>query len=207
MVFWFLPAIMAAAQGAQNANAARQNQRATNRAQRRFERLNTQFANEDQIQSYVAIAARRGQERKALFSSLDQVSLDASRRIGAASVAAGESGVHGNSSAALIRDFHIAQLKSEGNIMDTEKYMQEQYGRDVAAVRAQTASRILGGQQQRAQTPDYAGMFLQATAQYMANSQQLNAANRLPYGDLGRAQNPYVPAAGSGLTGPIIPQS
>lgn len=175
MVWWTLA--LAAAQGLSSASAQKKNADATNRAQRRFEKLNKLFAKEDELQGYVAIAARRSQERSVLAQSLDQVSLDAARRIGAVTTSAGESGVKGNTQAALVNDFVISQLKSEQAIMDTEKYAQEQYQRDVDAVRTQAASRILMGQQQRVPGPNYAQIFIDAATSYMQMQSQYNAAN------------------------------
>ena len=120
MVWWTL------AIGAIQAGQAKSNADATNRAQRAYERLNEKLARADYMQKIVAISARRLQERDALARSMEEVTLDATRRIGAASVSGGESGLHGNTHAALIRDFKMAQLKSQTSIMDTEKYMQEQ---------------------------------------------------------------------------------
>jgi hypothetical protein len=61
--------------------------------------------------------------------------------------------------------------------MDTEKYMQEQYDRDVQAVRVQRDSRILMGQQQRAPGPNYMQIFVDTATSYMQMQQTYNAAN------------------------------
>lgn len=175
-MFW-LPLLLSAGQGILSAQGQKANADAINRAQRRYEKLNFTFASEDLVQTYAALAARRSQDRKVLSDSLDQVTLDATRRIGAASVAGGESGVHGNSTEALINDFKITQLHSQQNIQDTERFAQEQYGRDVESARTQAMSRILTGQQTRAPQPDYMQIFLNATANYLDWSKGMKAAN------------------------------
>lgn len=174
---WWIPLLLAGGQAASSASSQKSNQKSMNAAQRRFEKLNFQFANEDLLQTYVALSARRAQDRQVLANSLEEVTLDATRRAGAARVSAGEAGVSGGSTAALINDFKRAQLKSEQGILDTEKYMQEQYGRDVQAARAQATSRIYGGQQQRAPGPNYTQIFLDGITQYMQMSAQMDAAN------------------------------
>ena len=175
MVWWTLA--LAAGQGLMQAQGQKKNAAAINRAQRQYERLNAQFANEDLMQSYVALSARRLQERDATVRSIEEVSLDATRRIGAASVSAGESGLSGNTQAALIRDFKATQIKSQTALMDTEKYMQEQYDRDVNAARTQRDSRILMGNQQRAPQPNYMQIFIDSATSYMQMQQSNNAAN------------------------------
>lgn len=181
MVWWTFA--LAAFQGLSQAQGQKKNADAINRAQRQFERLNRIFANEDYLQTTVAVTARRLQERGVLAHSLEAVTLDAKRRIGTVSVASGESGLKGNTQAALVRDFQIAQLKSEGAIMQTEQYMQEQYERDLKAARTQRDSRILTGKQQRAPGPNYMQIFVDTATSYMQMQQQYNAANKLPYGD------------------------
>lgn len=175
MVFW-VPLILAAGQYASNANSARSARSAANKAQRRFEKQNLQFTNEALAQDYAALGARRAQERSVLDNNLEELTLDASRRIGAVSVASGESGVSGNTSAALINDFRRNQLVSEMHIQETEKFSQEQYSREVEAARTQAHSRLLGGQQDRVPQPNYMQMFLDATASYMQMSQQYDVA-------------------------------
>lgn len=174
----WIPLILSAANGLNQAYTGKQNADAINRAQKRYEKLNFQFANEAKLQDFAAVAAARAQSRKTLFNSLNQVTLDATRRIGSVSVASGESGLHGNTSAALLNDFRRAQLRSEGNIMDTEKYMQEQYGRDVQAIRAQAESRIRGGEQQRVQGPDYMQIAMNSLVGFIQQKQVLDAANK-----------------------------
>lgn len=194
MVWWTLA--LAAGQGLSQAYGQKKNADAINRAQRLFERLNAQFANADLMQAYVAISARRLQERDVLARSLEDVTLDATRRIGAASVSAGESGVTGNTQAALIRDFKIVQLKSQTAIMDTEKYMQEQYERDVTAARLQRDSRILTGKQQRVPGPNYMQIFIDAATSYMQMQQQYDSANTYQGQKVTNQSVPQAPPGG-----------
>lgn len=175
MVWWTLA--LAAVQGLSQAGAQKANADAVNRAQRAYERLNRGLAKQDFIEQTVAISARRLQERSVLARSMEEVTLDATRRIGAASVSAGEAGISGNTQAALIRDFKMAHLKSRAAIQDTEKYMQEQYDRDVQAARAQMTSRIMLGKQQRAPQPNYMQIFVDSATSYMQMQAQNNASN------------------------------
>jgi hypothetical protein len=183
MVFWF-GLILSAAQAAGAASDAKSNVDAANRAQRQYEKLNLQFTNADLIAGYAAVSARRLQERSVITDSIEMVSADASRRIGAVSVSGGESGVHGKTSAALIDDFRRVQLTTEQNLLDTERYSQEQYGRDVEAMRSQAYARLLQGQQQRIPEPNYAGIFLNAAGNYMQMANSWNAANPVNNGDV-----------------------
>ncbi len=175
MVWWTLA--LAAAQGLSQAHGQKANAAAINRAQKQFERLNAKLANKAYTQDLVALAAGRLQQRDVLVRSIEEVSLDATRRIGAVSVAAGESGLTGNTQAALVRDFKVAQLKAQTAIMDTEKYMQEQYGRDVDAARANRDSRVLMAKQQRAPKPSYMQIAVDAATSYMQMEQTYRAAN------------------------------
>lgn len=197
MVWWTLA--LAAGQGILQASGQRQQANAINRAQRAYEKLNAKLAREDFVQAVVALSARRLQERGVLARSVEEVSLDATRRIGAASVSAGESGISGNTQAALIRDFKMAQLKSQSAIMDTEKYMQEQYDRDVKAAQSQAASRILLGKQQRVPDPNYLQIFVDSATSYMQMQSQYNAANTYQGQPV---TNASVPGGGGGGQSP-----
>ena len=176
MVWWTLA--LAAAQGLSQAQGQKANADAINRAQRQFEKLNAKLANKAYAQDLVAISAGRLQQRDQLVRSLEEVTLDATRRIGSVSVSAGESGLIGNTQAALVRDFKVAQLKAQTVIMDTEKYMQEQYGRDVDAARANRDSRILTAKQQRVPGPNYMQIAIDAATSYIQMQQTYDAANK-----------------------------
>lgn len=201
MVWWTLA--LAAGQGLLQAQGQRQQANAINRAQRAYEKLNAKLAREDFVQQTVAIAARRLQERSVLARSMEEVALDATRRIGAVSVSGAESGISGNTQAALVRDFKMAQLKSQSALMDTEKYMQEQYDRDVKAAQAQATSRILLGKQQRAPDPNYLQIFVDSATSYMQMQSQYNAANTYQGQRITNASVPQLPeqayTGGSGV--------
>jgi hypothetical protein len=195
--------VLAGAQYGLSSYQQAENFREASRAQERYEKLVIKFTNEDLIQSYAALASRRAQESKTISDSLEAVTLDATRRAGALSVAAGEAGVRGNTVAALLRDFHATQLRSEQALIDTEQYANEQFSRDAAAMRSQAQQQIFQSQQARPQAPNYLQNFLSATATYLNLQGRMNAANTDPYGNrVSNSSVPNRPPEASSYSGP-----
>lgn len=163
MVFW-LPIVLAAAQGANSALGKEQAYRQAKRDQRRFDRQNLAFTNADLIAGYAGLTMRREQQRREFAISLDQITRQTGQAAASASVGAAEAGVSGNTVDAVLNDFKRIQLENEQNILDTEKYAQDQYMLDVESLRAQAHSHLLQGQMAHIQPPNYMQEFIDFTS-------------------------------------------
>lgn len=166
MVFW-IPLIMAGAQMGSSIATQEKNAADQRKANKRFERLTLRFAGEDLVAGMAAEADRRVQESRVIMETLDQATIGARKRIGSARVAASEGGVRGNSVDAVLREFKANQLRTEQNLMDTERFAQTQFGREMAGLQSQFQERVLFSKQPNPQGPNYLQSFLDATAMYM----------------------------------------
>ena len=159
--------VLAGAQFISSSYTQRENQRQQIAANRKFERLNLRFAGEDLVNNWAALNQRRIQESNLIASSLEEVSRDAARRIGAVRTSAGEAGVKGKSVQVLLRDFHANQLRTEQNLIDTNRAAESQFELEQRGLLSKYRERVLMGQQPAVPGPNYLQNLLDTTAMYL----------------------------------------
>ena len=182
MVIW-ATAILSGAKAFQNIEAKKLAYENAKWEQKHHDKMNLQFANEDLIAGYAALAARRQQESRAIAFSLDQITRDVEKRISSFSVAAGEAGIKSTSgsAAAAINEFKRIQMANEQNLLDTDQFANEQFARESKALHSQTYSRLLQGMMPIPQRPNYMQEFVGfATAMLGSYQKELEFQDKYP---------------------------
>lgn len=145
----------------------KENQRRQQRANARFERLTKRFAGEDFVNNWAAVTAQQIQQSELIKASLDEVSKDAARRIGAVKASAGAAGVKGHSVEAVVRDFHANQLLTEQNLAEQERRLNDQTALERQGLLSKYRERVLMSKQPDVPGPSYLQNFLDSTAMYL----------------------------------------
>lgn len=188
------PLVLAGAQFLSSTWTQQENQRRQERANRRYERLTKRFAGEDFVNNWAALTARQLQESDLIKASLDEVTKDAARRIGAVKVGAGEGGVKGNSVQAVLRDFHANQLLTEQNLAEQERRLNEQAALERVGLVSKYQERVLMSKQPDVPGPSYLQNFLDATAMYLNLSGKMGYDWQKPFST--QPAGPDVPQRG-----------
>ena len=120
-------------------------------------------AEESAIRQYGALQARQEQENAKAAQSIQHVAEQARKVAATATVQAGESGVGGNSVAALHADFERSALNYESAVTRNKAMLDEQFKRDADGIQRNQQSQI-NDAYSRIQPPNYLGILIGSAA-------------------------------------------
>jgi len=120
-------------------------------------------AEESAIRQYGALQERQEQENAKAAQSIQEVATQVRKVAATATVQAGESGVGGNTVAALHDDFERSALNYESAVTRNKAMLDEQFKRDAEGVQLNQQSQI-NDAYSRIQPPNYLGILIGSAA-------------------------------------------
>lgn len=135
-------------------------------------RLNKSMADQNAFDAYVALADRQIQEHEAAAKSLEEISASARKAQALVRVSAGEAGVSGGSTEALLTDFRRQELTKQAVVTRNLGWLDTQISREREGVRMQQYGQILSGLPQPVQYPSLLGTALQTGSQLLGQFHQ-----------------------------------
>ena len=128
---------------------------------------NKKIADQAAVDQYQGLGTRTYQEREAAALDIMNASRAAREALGTARVSAGEAGVSGSSTDALLQDFERRQFEYTYGRSRSQDFREAAFEDQKKAIRSQQQGRILSMLPKPQEKPDYFGAALRIGAGYM----------------------------------------
>lgn len=128
---------------------------------------NTQIANQAATDQYQGLGTRTYQEREAAALDIMNASRAAREAMGTARVSAGEAGVSGSSTDALLQDFERRQFEYTYGRSRSQDFREASIEDQKKAIRSQQQGRVLAMLPKPIEKPSFLGAALRIGAGYM----------------------------------------
>lgn len=133
-------------------------------AQKKFNKesfdTNKAAADANAVRNYVALQNRQKQEHEKANQAIESAHREAVSARGTSTVSNAESGVAGNSLAALDAEFLRTEAEYTSRTIRSQAYLDSQFGREYEGVRAGQEANIRSGIGPPVQGPDYLNIFV-----------------------------------------------